>query len=79
MTLTLETATAPSAWASYLINGDASGLDDGEDKLVDAWLESLNWGLPCGCEDAGFIHWHDARQYALPADCQTYEFLVEQE
>ena len=77
MNLSLETATAPSAWASYLINGDASGLDEGEDKEIDQWLEELGWGMPCGCEDAGFIHWHDAHQYAGAADCQTYQFLVE--
>ncbi len=79
MGFNVETATAPSHWASYLINGDATGLDEGEDKLVDQWVESLGWGSPCGCEDAGFISWHDARQFALPADCQVYEFLVKQD
>ena len=73
---TIEKATAPSAWASYLINGDASGLDDGEEDAVDAWIESLGWGSPTDCEDAGFIAYHDAHQFALAADCQTYSFLV---
>lgn len=30
--------TGPAAWASYLINGDASGLEDGEQAKADAWL-----------------------------------------
>lgn len=29
------------AWAlSYLVNGDASGLEDGEQEQVDEWLQS---------------------------------------
>lgn len=32
------TITGPVYWASYLINGDASGLKDGEQAKVDAWL-----------------------------------------
>lgn len=30
---------APAAWASYLINGDASGLEPGEREKADAWLQ----------------------------------------
>ena len=33
------TVTGPAYWASYLINGDASGLEPGEQAKVDAWLE----------------------------------------
>jgi len=75
--LSVETATAPSSWASYLINGDASGLDDGEEAAADAWIDSLGWGAPTGCEDAGFIAYHDAHQFALASDCQVYSFLVD--
>jgi hypothetical protein len=32
------TITGPAAWASYLINGDASGLEPGEQAKADAWL-----------------------------------------
>lgn len=41
-----DTVTAPDYWASYLINGDASGLDDHEQKLCDDYfadLESQGW------------------------------------
>ncbi|UUV43175.1 hypothetical protein RCCWILLIS_3 [Rhodobacter phage RcCWillis] len=77
MAFKVETATAPSAWASYLINGDDSGLDDGESATVDAWVARMGWGAPVSCDDAGFLWWHDARQEChLGADCQEYSFLV---
>jgi hypothetical protein len=36
---TIYTATGAAYWASYLINGDASGLTNEERKLADAWCE----------------------------------------
>jgi len=36
---TIYIATGAACWASYLINGDASGLSDEERKLADAWCE----------------------------------------
>lgn len=33
------TVTGPASWASYLINGDASGLSPEEKAQADAWLE----------------------------------------
>jgi len=71
------TATAPRAWASYLINGDASGIDDDDRKAADAWIAEFCDGLqPVDCEEAGFIWRHDAH-YWLPlgADCERYTFL----
>ena len=32
-------ATGAACWASYLVNGDASGLSDEERSLADAWCE----------------------------------------
>lgn len=32
-------ATGAAAWASYLINDDASGLSDEERELADAWCK----------------------------------------
>jgi hypothetical protein len=66
---------APSAWASYLINGDASGLEDDEQRACDAWLKSEKLGAPVDCFDAGFCHSHDASGFALAGDCQTYVFF----
>jgi hypothetical protein len=36
---TFYVATGAACWASYLINGDASGLTDEERNLADAWCE----------------------------------------
>ena len=70
------TGTAPSHWASYYINGDASALDNQDIAQADKFAEWLG-ATPVSCEDAGFIHYHDAHfTGALAADCQTYVALV---
>jgi hypothetical protein len=81
MALTAVEATAPSYWASYLINGDCSGMEDHEVKACDAWIKRMGMGSPVSCEDAGcFMRWHDAAiECPFAADCQTYTFLVEEE
>lgn len=33
-----DRVTLPYHWAPYLINGDASGLDDGEPEYIDRYL-----------------------------------------
>lgn len=86
MNLTPITATAPSAWATYLINGDGSALEDDERAAADAFVvECLQGVAPSTCEDAGFMWNHDALR-ALPrqpatmaSDCQRYTSLVEVE
>jgi hypothetical protein len=72
---TTETYTAPSAWASYLINGDASGIDNDDLAAADAMLETLDLSWPVDCQDAGFIHRPD---FGFGGDCQTYTFLRRQ-
>lgn len=37
----VDTCEAPASWASYLVNGDASGLEDDEQAAADAWLAAL--------------------------------------
>ena len=69
---------APSYWASYLINGDHSGLNAVEKLACDDWIKSQNVGYPVTCDDAGFRWRHDADAFALAGDCQTYAFLVEE-
>jgi hypothetical protein len=74
---TLE-LTAPSAWASYLINGDASGISEEDQRAADQWLASIGHGGPVGCEDYGFCRVHDAFGFMpFGADCQTYTFLIQ--
>lgn len=76
-TLELHEYTAPSSWSSYLINGDASGLDADEKHGADRWIETLELGMPVSCDDAGFRGYHDAWPFSPCAgDCQTYSFLV---
>ena len=72
------TATAPSYWASYLINGDDSAMNEAEIAQADAFADWLG-GSIVSCEDAGFCHFHDARYVGADyaADCQTYTALVE--
>lgn len=75
------TVTAPSYWASYYINGDASGLEDDELKAADAFFDYLAKDVPnlscTDAEDAGFVRYHDACDfYPYAADCSTYTFLV---
>lgn len=79
------TGTAPAAWASYLINGDGSGLEadeaDKAERFAD-WLVSGQWqtGSIVSCsDDEFFCHRHDATQFgALAAMCVTYTALVEE-
>ncbi len=69
---------APSFWASYLINGDASGMSESERKVCDAWLDQETLGNPpVSCEDYGFCHSHGASWFfPYGADCQEYTFLA---
>lgn len=36
----IATVLGPAPWASYLVNGDASGLREGEEAQADRWLAS---------------------------------------
>ena len=54
----------PDAWASFLINGDDSGLDAAEKAEALAWVKAQGIGFPVSCEDAGYAS-------------QSYTFLVE--
>ena len=74
----IETATGPAAWASYLINGDATGLDREEVEAADEWIESIGLGAPVSCEPAGFLSYFDAEPFAdcVSADCETFVFLA---
>lgn len=53
----IDTITAPSHWASYLINGDASGLDDGESEIIDRWRKRHGVRAVHDVEDEGRFTW----------------------
>lgn len=73
------TFTAPSSWASYLINGDDSGITDEEQAWADEFVRHIGAGSPVDCEDAGFKWTCDAMGLCpmtrLGGDMSTYTFL----
>jgi hypothetical protein len=69
--------TAPSYWANYLINDDASSLNAVEKLACDNWLKNEGIYEVVDCEDTGFCWSFDADRYSLPCDCQTYTCKVE--
>jgi hypothetical protein len=77
----IETAeyTFPSHWASYLINGDASGLEDAEQKEADEAIEQieaeLNASVHCvDAEEQGFARKNDYNN--MGGDVSKYTFHV---
>lgn len=83
--LTPHTFTAPSLWASYLINGDPSGLELADIAACDKWLAWLDIrmpgiGAPVSCDDAGWLgsRFDAYTFYRYHCDCQTYTFLMEE-
>ena len=85
MTIKVHKYTAPSAWACYLINGDATSFDgmhdnekdaQAEQDGVDQWVEAIGFGSPVDCKEVGFQTYHDAWWYSPYAgDCCEYTFL----
>lgn len=72
------TLIGPSHWASYLINGDVTGLEPEDVAKCDAWLMREGVGACLTCDDAGFCWHHDAdRELPLGTDCQTYTFAMD--
>ena len=73
------TLTAPAHWACYLINSDSSGMDDEDIRACDLFFREQfgRKGAICvDAVDAGFMAWHDARDYALAADCAEFTFII---
>jgi len=71
-----ETYTLPAHWASYLINGDASGLEDSEQEQVDAWRDyhpELSACVDC-TQEPEFRHSNDAD--FLGGDTLKYTFIL---
>ncbi len=45
--------TLPAYWASYLINGDASGIDEADKAKCDEWHKTRDLPFPVSCGDKG--------------------------
>lgn len=50
-----STEDAPAHWASYLVNGDASGLDDKDVELADQFQNDIAPSYVVSCEDDTFL------------------------
>ncbi|CAA2141625.1 hypothetical protein HYPP_02646 [Hyphomicrobium sp. ghe19] len=72
----IETIEGPSWAASYLINGDASGLTDEEIAQVDAWLkrEGFSKHQCVSCSDVPRFTWSYG-VYFPEGDCEGGEVL----
>lgn len=71
-----ESATAPSHWASFLINGTTNSLDAVEKEQALRFVEWLG-GWPVSCEYVGFERNHAGVQFgALSSDCCSYTTLT---
>lgn len=71
------TVTAPSHWAAYLINGDATGFsysDNTQDEQECYEMEAQIAGHCIDAEEIGFV---TAPDYgSMPCDCSRYTFQV---
>lgn len=73
---TLRRFELPVYWASYLVNGDASGMEDKEQAQVDAWLqrkELAGWTCVDVTERYWFACGNDATN--LGGDVARYTFI----
>jgi len=69
-----EVRTLPAYWASYLINADASGMEDNEVQEIEYYLEREGLGAPVDCEMTGFAWINDAN--SLGGDVADYTFII---
>ena len=84
MTMKIETFDLPDFWGSALINGDYSGLNDDDEKSINAFTDWMVkeygscWCLSVADNDSGdFRTYHDARQFGvLACDVSEYSFDV---
>lgn len=59
MKIHTETYILPAYWASALVNGDYSGLEDPDTKQLNDWLEQTKPGSCVGCSEEQYFSWHN--------------------
>jgi hypothetical protein len=69
--LTVVEHDLPAYWASYLINGDDSGIEPKDQYEADKFLAEHNLPMPVSCEPAGI-----GRYNGLMSDMETFTFLL---
>jgi hypothetical protein len=73
----------PQVWASYLINGDATGIEESDRLQADEYLTRHQLPTPVSCEPVGFRrrYGNDAAELGgdaeLGQDCERYTFWIE--
>ena len=70
------TYTLPAYWASYLINGDASGISYQDKTQADSFLEREKLPFPVSCSDESWFAWHNDSGNNLGGDVLEYTFLI---
>ncbi|WP_291599162.1 hypothetical protein [Bacteroides sp.] len=71
----LTTYKLPTHWASALINGDYSGLEDVEEKEINDFLEKVKGcAIDVDVESISFERFNDAG--TLACECYNYQFLM---
>lgn len=71
------TYTLPAYWASYLINGDSSGINSHDEYFADKFLADRNLQPPVSCsEESWFSHRNDSDN-RLGGDVLEYTFLMD--
>lgn len=73
--LTPLTYTLPAYWASYLINGDDSGIEAADKAAADKFLADHNLPAPCSCSDESWFAWNNDATL-LGGDVMEYTFLI---
>ena len=70
--------TIPWCYASAMVTGDVSGLEDADIEALDAFTETVistvGHAFPAKTIDAGFVHYHDLNNGG--ADCAKIYFIA---
>ncbi len=71
-----ETYILPSYWASYLINGDDSGISSEDLYYADKFLAEHNLDYPVSCSDESYFSWRNDSSNNLGGGVLEYTFLI---
>lgn len=74
--LNIITYTLPAYWATYLINGDDSGISDEDKQQCDSFLSRERLTMPVSCSDESWFSWHNDSGNNLGGDVMEYVFLI---
>lgn len=73
--LTPVNYTLPAFWASYLINGDDSGLEHSERREANLFIAEHDLPFPVSCSDESWFSWRNDATL-LGGDVMEYTFLI---